>query len=246
MEFGNTKYAYLTLDELRNALRPIYGRHGFSVTDEVIDEDDRGVKVAVEITHAEGWSKRVEGTFPFPKQTNSMNETQVRGGVRTYATRYLLYGLFQIGSEDMPDNDGRTQPRTDERRARQSNAPISDSMPAVKAHLAKLDKAVTDKIITQEQRDRAGEQLKAATTQGDVLAVIEAHNKKLDEKNEEKPSSDRAMKIESFSAALQEAIGRGKIKALDKNHHLEFVKELTDSDELDQYIEDTMNIVETY
>ncbi len=104
----DSKYAsYSALDKV---LRPIYTKHGFSLSfDTGIGAEDNWVRVICIVSHIAGFSRSPHVDLPAdglgPKGSPVMTRTHATGGAMTYGMRYLLKMIFNVAvSED--DNDG--------------------------------------------------------------------------------------------------------------------------------------------
>lgn len=101
-----SKYAtYLALDRV---LRPIYIRHGFSVSYDTADATDATVKVLAYVSHKAGHSRTYAVTIPCDgkgaRGGDVMSKTHAMGAAMSYGQRYLskLIWNMTVG----PDDDG--------------------------------------------------------------------------------------------------------------------------------------------
>lgn len=103
----NSNYAsYAALDR---ALRPIYTRHGFSLSFDTEVPADSIVRVICHVAHAGGWSRTHKTDMPADglgaKGGQVMTRTHAAGSAMTYGMRYLLKLIFNVAvGED--DDDG--------------------------------------------------------------------------------------------------------------------------------------------
>lgn len=105
----HSKYAsYARLDSV---LRPIYTKHGFSLS---FDEADAGkpeyVRVICHVSHVGGYTRTYTKDMPADgkgaKGGDVMTKTHAAGAAMSYAMRYLLKGIFNVavGEEDIDGN----------------------------------------------------------------------------------------------------------------------------------------------
>jgi hypothetical protein len=105
-----TKSRHATLDGVDEAIRPIYTKHGFSVSFTEVANDNTDLKLACIVSRS-GHSK----TFYLPAALDTLgpkgapNKTQVQGVGSTvsYLRRYLICLAFNVATRD--DNDGNRQ-----------------------------------------------------------------------------------------------------------------------------------------
>lgn len=105
-----TKSKYATYGKLDSVLRPIYTKHGFSLSfDEGTATKVDHVMVVCYVAHTSGHSRRYQKEMPADgkgaKGGDVMTKTHASGAAMSYGMRYLLKGIFNvaIGEED---NDG--------------------------------------------------------------------------------------------------------------------------------------------
>jgi hypothetical protein len=106
-----TKSKYATYAKLDSVLRPIYTRHGFSLS---FDEDDSPkadhVRVVCYLAHEAGHTRTYRKDMPADgkgaKGGDVMTKTHATGAAASYGARYLLKGIFNIavGEEDKDGN----------------------------------------------------------------------------------------------------------------------------------------------
>jgi len=107
-----TKSRYASYDKLDAALRPIYVRHGFSLsfsTDPSIPPEVEMVRVICYVSHQAGHTRPYYYDMPADgkgaKGGDVMTKTHARGSAGSYGMRYLLKMIFNVAiGED--DNDG--------------------------------------------------------------------------------------------------------------------------------------------
>lgn len=109
-----TKSKYATYAKLDSALRPIYTKHGFSLS---FDEDEspkaEHIRVLCYVSHIAGFTRTYRKDLPADgkgaKGGDVMTKTHATGAAASYGARYLLKGIFNVAvGED--DRDGNQQP----------------------------------------------------------------------------------------------------------------------------------------
>lgn len=105
-----TKSKYATYAKLDSALRPIYTKHGFSLS---FDEDEspkaEHIRVLCYVSHIAGFTRTYRKDMPADgkgaKGGDVMTKTHATGAAASYGARYLLKGIFNVAvGED--DRDG--------------------------------------------------------------------------------------------------------------------------------------------
>lgn len=133
-----TKSAYASYAKLDRALRPLYVKHGMSLSfdTEASDIPDH-LEIVCYVSHISGYTKR----YSVPMSTSGkgakggavMTETHATGAAMSYGMRYLLKMIFNVAiGED--DNDGNVE------------TPVVAS-PELDAAVAKIVKAKTEKAM---------------------------------------------------------------------------------------------------
>lgn len=104
-----TKSKYASYHALDQALRPVYSKHGFSLsfsTAEGAPADH--VRVICQVSHRQGHSERHQLDMPADgkgaKGGDVMTKTHATGAAMSYGQRYLLRGVFNISV--FADDDG--------------------------------------------------------------------------------------------------------------------------------------------
>lgn len=107
-----TKSKYATYAKLDSVLRPIYTKHGFSLS---FDEDDSPkadhIRVVCYVAHEGGHTRTYRKDMPADgkgaKGGDVMTKTHATGAAASYGARYLLKGIFNIavGEEDKDGNE---------------------------------------------------------------------------------------------------------------------------------------------
>lgn len=108
---SQTKSRYATYAKLDSVLRPIYTRHGFSVS---FDEDDSPkpdhIRCLAYVAHEAGFTRTYRKDMPADgkgaKGGDVMTKTHATGAAAAYGMRYLLKGIFNVavGEEDTDGN----------------------------------------------------------------------------------------------------------------------------------------------
>lgn len=111
-----TKSKYATYAKLDSELRPIYTKHGFSLS---FDEDDSPkpdhVRVVCYVAHEAGHTRTYRKDMPADgkgaKGGDVMTKTHAAGAAASYGARYLLKGIFNIavGEDDRDGNAPRDE-----------------------------------------------------------------------------------------------------------------------------------------
>lgn len=106
----HSKYAsYKALDDV---IRPVYSRHGFSVSFNTERSDmAEHIRIVCEITHKDGHTERKSIDMPNDgkgaKGGDVMTKTHATGSAVTYGMRYLLKMAFNVAvAEDDDDGNG--------------------------------------------------------------------------------------------------------------------------------------------
>ena len=125
---SQTKSKYATYAKLDSVLRPIYTKHGFSVS---FDEDDspkaEHIRVLAYVAHEAGFTRTYRKDMPADgkgaKGGDVMTKTHATGAAASYGMRYLLKGIFNVavGEEDTdgnaPDDQAKDGPISEEQAA---------------------------------------------------------------------------------------------------------------------------------
>lgn len=123
-ENSQTRSRYATYAKLDRVLRPIYTRHGFSLSfDETDSPKPDHIRVLAILAHRGGHSHTYQKDMPADgkgaKGGDVMTKTHAAGAAASYGMRYLLKGIFNvaIGEEDTDGNEPRDEPRISEDQA---------------------------------------------------------------------------------------------------------------------------------
>jgi hypothetical protein len=111
-ENPQTKSMYATYAKLDRALRPIYTKHGFSLSfDEGDSPKPEHVRVLCYASHISGFTRTYRRDMPADgkgaKGGDVMTKTHAAGAAGSYGARYLLKGIFNVavGEDDKDGND---------------------------------------------------------------------------------------------------------------------------------------------
>lgn len=96
------KSKYAPLPDILNLVRPILAKHGLSVTQEDVTDENGGVGVATTLLHNSGQYIEYAPFFLHPKNL----DPQTAGGAITYARRYALNAVLGISGEEDDDGNG--------------------------------------------------------------------------------------------------------------------------------------------
>ncbi len=107
-----TKSRYASFDKLDKMLRPIYTKHGFSLSfDEADSPKPEHVRVVCYVSHTAGHTRNYHRDMPADgkgaKGGDVMTKTHAAGAAGSYGARYLLKGIFNVavGEDDGDGND---------------------------------------------------------------------------------------------------------------------------------------------
>jgi len=107
-----TRSKYATYAKLDRVLRPIYTKHGFSLSfDEADSPKPDHIRVLCYVSHDDGFTRTYRKDMPADgkgaKGGDVMTKTHAAGAASTYGSRYLLKGIFNVavGEDDRDGND---------------------------------------------------------------------------------------------------------------------------------------------
>lgn len=105
-----TRSKYASYAQLDRALRPIYTKHGFSLSfDEADSPKPEHVRVVCYVSHTSGHSRTYHRDMPADgkgaKGGDVMTKTHAAGAAGSYGARYLLKGIFNVAIGEH-DDDG--------------------------------------------------------------------------------------------------------------------------------------------
>lgn len=116
-ENPQTRSKYATYAKLDKALRPIYTKHGFSISyDEADSPKAEHVRCLAYVSHSGGYTRTYRRDMPADgkgaKGGDVMTKTHAVGAAHSYGDRYLLKGIFNIaiGEDDTDGNDPKPPP----------------------------------------------------------------------------------------------------------------------------------------
>lgn len=147
---SQTKSFYAKVEDVISAIKPIWVRHGFSLSFyEGEGAPDGWVMAMCDVSHAAGDTRTFRSPMPIDDKgmQGKPNKTLIHGlrSAKTYAQRYLLGDIFSL--EIMvrgKDNDGNTDPveRITEDQALEIHAKLTDNDIPVPRFLKWLSKAL--------------------------------------------------------------------------------------------------------
>lgn len=103
---GKGSYAFARMEDIDRVLRPIYSRHGFSISFDRTprEKEGGGVVVTGTLSHEAGHSRTASFSVPLDSGPGRSN-IQAHGSSDTYAKRYIIEGFFNIVRKGK-DDDG--------------------------------------------------------------------------------------------------------------------------------------------
>lgn len=108
-ENSHTRSKYAGYESLNHSIKPIYTKHGFSLSFGEESTDANGLKMYVDVRHVDGHSERTYATIPLDGQgikgNANMTATQGKGSTISYGRRYLAKMVFNLAETD-EDTDG--------------------------------------------------------------------------------------------------------------------------------------------
>jgi hypothetical protein len=127
-----TRSKYASYAQLDRALRPIYTKHGFSISfDEGDSPKTEHVRVLAYVAHSGGFTRTYRTDMPADgkgaKGGDVMTKTHAAGSAKSYGKRYILKDVFNIAvGEDDTDGNDDDYPRITERQAADLKALITE------------------------------------------------------------------------------------------------------------------------
>lgn len=105
-----TNSDYATLEAIDAAIRPVYTRHGFSLSFGTADSPmEKHVRITCKVTHRDGHSESFEYDNPMDdvgiQGKVNKTPTHARGSAVTYGRRYLTLLIFNL-TTGLHDDDG--------------------------------------------------------------------------------------------------------------------------------------------
>lgn len=111
-ENKQTRSRYATYAKLDSVLRPIYTKHGFSLSfDEAETSKVDHIRCLCYVSHEAGFTRTYHKDMPADgkgaKGGDVMTKTHATGAAASYGMRYLLKGIFNVavGEEDRDGNE---------------------------------------------------------------------------------------------------------------------------------------------
>lgn len=108
-ENSETKSKYARLETIDAVIRPIYSRHGFSLSFNEVPIERPGIKIACDVAHAGGHSAAysLEAVLDVAGPKGTVNKTPLHGlgSAVSYLQRYLTRMIFNVVLRS-EDNDG--------------------------------------------------------------------------------------------------------------------------------------------
>jgi ribosomal protein L16 Arg81 hydroxylase len=116
---AQTRSKYASYAALDKDLRPIYTKHGFSLSFDTTQTDPGWVTVVCHVAHSGGHSRTHQVTLPADgigaKGSPVMTKTHAAGSAMSYGMRYLLKLIFNVAVDDDDGNRaGQTKTITQE------------------------------------------------------------------------------------------------------------------------------------
>jgi hypothetical protein len=133
------KNKFASLAAVRNAIVPVFAKHGLSVLQNLTTTADHGIACETVLLHSSGQSMRL-GPLTMPA---SKADAQGYGSAATYARRYALLGVAGVAGE--PDDDGNAAVAT-------TNGNGKDKAPNITEKQAADLKALIEEVGETEDR----------------------------------------------------------------------------------------------
>jgi len=109
---SRTGKKYASYEGLNEIIRPIYSKHGFSLSfgEEPLPVESGMLRIFCDVRHKAGHKERYQGDFPrdgksAQQEKAIMTALQGTGSTYSYARRYLAKNIFNLAETD-EDNDG--------------------------------------------------------------------------------------------------------------------------------------------
>ena len=110
-ENPQTRSKYASYAQLDKALRPIYTKHGFSLSFNTAEAREGWIQVLCYVSHKGGHTRTYQQFMPSDgtgaKGNSVMTKTHAAGSAMSYGMRYALKGIFNvaIGEDDHDGNE---------------------------------------------------------------------------------------------------------------------------------------------
>lgn len=113
-ENKHTHSMYATLEAINQQIKPVYARHGFSLSfNEEPSNKSNEITVVATLRHRDGHSETFTGFFPIDgggmKGGTNKTDIQAKGSTLKYACRYLTLMIFNIAIEGEDTDGNRTK-----------------------------------------------------------------------------------------------------------------------------------------
>ena len=161
LENQQTRSRYASFAALDKAVRPIYAKHGFSLSFTAGDgAPAECVRVVCRVSHREGHKEHPHIDMPADgkgaKGGDVMTKTHATGAAFTYGQRYLLKAIFNIAVGDDDDGNGTAQETNEELDfiSEINDAPDAKALAAWKAKAGEA--AAKYPRVIRAYNDRAG------------------------------------------------------------------------------------------
>lgn len=169
-----TRSVYATYGKLDRAVRPIYTKHGFSLSFDTGEGAPEGcIRVLAYVSHSAGHTRTYRADMPADgkgaKGNDVMTKTHASGAAMSYGMRYLLKLIFNIaiGEDDTDGND--PAPGGNQN-------PLANLLDELLAQLGGLG---TNAEVMAWWKAENAKLAADATLHGELKAAVEAHRKKL-------------------------------------------------------------------
>lgn len=157
-ENTQTSSKYATYAKLDRVLRPVYIRHGFSLSFDTDPTAPVGfVHVKCYVSHVAGHTRPYNAVIPWsskgPKGNAVMTDTHAAGSAMQYGMRYLLKYIFNvaIGAEDDDGNMGERENKITKDQVSELNDLLKRSNSDLTKYLAYLSKHAKFTIAKLEE-----------------------------------------------------------------------------------------------
>lgn len=161
------KYKYRSCEDILEALKPVLGKHGCTVTlsDEVVQVGERFyIRATANIMDCESGERAFNTAYAREDaDKKGMDGSQITGTASSYARKYALNGLFLIDDTKDADTDAYHEQTTGEKpkedpKVAAAKAKAND----VKKLLVKIsgDKAIAQQVWNEQYKAYAGDIVK--------------------------------------------------------------------------------------
>ena len=171
-----TRSTYATYGQLDKAVRPIYTRHGFSISFNEGDGAPEGhARILAYVSHSAGHTRTYKADIPNDgkgaKGGDVMTKTHATGSAHSYGRRYLLKDIFNIaiGEEDNDGNGNADEPKGPDAQA--FEAMLDGFREAALNGEKALRKYYADNTPTDDFWKRHSRELKEAARRADAEAA---------------------------------------------------------------------------